>query len=83
MKTDERKLTIELPPQGEAVWADCKDAWVLAYIDENGIWRAAVDDKPLKIPHDGIRNWLLRQYRRPAFLSCRMPSSSFRRCFAN
>jgi len=77
MKTNQREFTVQLPPIGEGVWAMCKDTWVLAYLDAIGIWRTLADDQPLKTPADGIRNWLPRHYRRPAFVSSSTHIPSF------
>jgi hypothetical protein len=82
MKTSERKPFAELPPAGEAVWAECADIWILAYVDENGIWRAAADGQPLKAPTQGIHTWLPRHYHRPLFVYCHAPSPSFLSSFA-
>ena len=76
MKNAQQKRTPELPPIGDAVWAECKDTWTLAYLDENGIWRAVADSQPLQIPTKGIRNWLICHYRRPAFILCQTLSPS-------
>jgi hypothetical protein len=82
MKTDEHELTAQLPTIGEAVWAECKDVWILAYVDAIGIWRAVADDQPLKIPAEGISNWLPRHYHRPAFVSSSAHPPSFLCSFA-
>jgi hypothetical protein len=62
MQTDERELTAQLPPIGEAVWALFKDFWILAYLDSIGVWRTIAGDEPLKAPIDGMRTWLPRAW---------------------
>jgi len=50
----------ELPATGEAVWLECRDHWLLAYRDENSVWRAVENDEPVNTVKRVLK-WVRRQ----------------------